>query len=103
MVRFGKVAGIVFEAESMLLLTVTLETGQGISEIRHEQVRRLCPEGDQAALDWQADQYTQETIGVDLGERGWEAIADAPSEPDTITGIGRSRIYTVRNLGWGAV
>ena len=57
-----------------------------------------------ADLVWHADQWTQETIGTTLAERGWEAIgagdlptADDLDEPGALP---RSAPYAVRNLSW---
>lgn len=100
--RFGKVSGYVVARDDALWLTVTLESGRGITTVRDERVVALCPDLGRASLDWQADQYTQETIGVDMAGDGWEAIAEEAPDSDELEGIGRSSIYTVRNLNWGS-
>lgn len=98
--RFGKVSGYVVARDDAIWLTVILESGRGITTIRDERVALLRPEVSRASLDWQADQYTQETIGVDMAGDGWEAIAEEAPAADDLAGIGRSSIYTVRNLSW---
>lgn len=101
--RFGRVEGVVAPvgegAEVRLRLTVYLETGARLEVVREETVRPLRPVTTAADLSWHADQLTQETIGTDLAERGWEAIGagEVPSpEPGALA---RSASYAVRNLG----
>jgi hypothetical protein len=100
-VRFGKVSGYVVARDDGLWLSVSLESGRGIKAIREELVPMLSETSETATLDWQADQYTQETIGVDLAEQGWEAIAEEAAITDHPESIGRSKLYTVRNLSGG--
>ncbi|MER3485519.1 MAG: hypothetical protein C4345_05655, partial [Chloroflexota bacterium] len=57
-----------------LRLTVTLETREGVRIVRQEVVPLLRPVVSPEDLIWHADQYAQETIGVDLAEEGWETI-----------------------------
>ena len=99
--RFGKVSGYVVARDDGLWLTVSLESGRGISIVRETLVPELDNGAEKATLDWQADQYTQETIGVDLAELGWEAIAEEEAISEHPGGIGRSKLYTVRNLSGG--
>ena len=80
---------------------VSLESGRGIKAVREELAPFLSPTQEIATLDWQADQYTQETIGVDLAKEGWEAIAEEAAISEHPEGIGRSKLYTVRNLSGG--
>jgi hypothetical protein len=98
--RFGRVEGLVeiveTEGERHLRLTVFLETAAGVMKVRDEVVPMLDPSGEAASLSWQADQYTQETIGVDLAREGWEVIG-AGEIPDLAPGeIARSASYAVR-------
>ena len=102
MVRFGRVEGIVepFEenGETRLRLTVYLETGSRLSVVREAVVRPMRPLTSVDDVLWHADQLTQETIGTDLAEDGWEAIGvgDAPApEPGALA---KSPAYAVRNL-----
>lgn len=101
--RFGRVEAFVVPAEDFsepmrLRLTVTLETREGVRIVRQEVVPLLRPVVSPEDLIWHADQYAQETIGVDLAEEGWETIGvDAwpvwePGAP------ARSPAYAVRNL-----
>ena len=101
--RFGRVEGVVVPiteaGETLLRLTVYLETGARLEVVRDEVVRPLRPLATADDLVWHADQLTQETIGTDLAEQGWEAIGagDLPApEPGALA---RSAAYAVRNLG----
>jgi hypothetical protein len=92
--KFGRVIGIVVPEGNLLRLTVTLESGGTVQAAREALVPILDPARD---LDWHADQYTQETIGIELAEMGWEAFA-AGDTPVPQPGIGQSPNYSVRNL-----
>jgi hypothetical protein len=106
--RFGRVEGIVTpierEGQLFLRLVVWLETGQRVETVREEDLPPLRAVAGYADLVWHADQWTQETIGTTLAERGWEAIgagdlpSEDPAEPDALP---RSAPYAVRNLTWG--
>ena len=100
--RFGRVEGIVEPVEeggeTRLRLTVYLDTGSRLSVVREAIVRPLRALETMDDIMWHADQLTQETIGTDLAELGWEAIGvgDAPPpEPDSLA---RSPSYAVRNV-----
>jgi hypothetical protein len=99
--RFARVAGHVVARDDTLELTVTLDTGRQIETVRSGSVPRLGGGGLTDDLNWQADQYTQETIGNELAEQGWEAIAEQPAT-ERHPGMGVSATYTVRNLGGAA-
>ena len=107
--RFGRVEGVVTPVESdgkvRLRLVVWLDTGHRIETVRDEVLAPLRAVADFADLVWHADQWTQETIGTTLAERGWEAIGagDLPSSGDTDdpAALPRSAPYAVRNLSWG--
>lgn len=92
--KFGRVIGIVVREGDLLRLTVTLESGGAVTSVRDALVPVLDTGQD---LDWHADQYTQETIGVELAEQGWEAFAQGDT-PVPQPGIGQSSSYSVRNL-----
>ena len=107
--RFGRVEGVVTPVETdgqvQLRLVVWLETGNRIETVREEVLAPLRDIDDVSDLIWHADQWTQETIGTILAERGWEAIGagDLPlrgdlDEPGVLP---RSAPYVVRNLSWG--
>lgn len=101
--RFGRVEGIVVpvedDGEARLHLTVYLEHGSRLDVVRDETVPLLRPLTTDADLLWHADQFTQETIGVDLAHQGWEPIgAGEPPIPEPGE-LARSASYTVRNLG----
>lgn len=108
--RFGRVEGVVTpldgaaEEAGLLRLVVWLDTGRRIETVREETLAALRPVNGFADLVWHADQWTQETIGTILAERGWEAIgagelpaAEELPEPGQLP---RSAPYTVRNLTW---
>ena len=107
--RFGRVEGMVepveAEGQTLLRLVVWLDTGHRLETVREEVLTPLRGIDDFADLIWHADQWTQETIGTTLAERGWEAIgagelpsADDGDEPGALP---RSASYAVRNLSWG--
>ena len=99
--RFGRVEGYVVPipgCDDLVHLTVTLETGKGIEMVRDEDVAVLRVGDDPATLAWQADQYTQETIGVHLAELGWEAIGVSDAPTVEANAPARSATYGVRNL-----
>ncbi len=106
--RFGRVEGVVtpviVDGCKLLRLVVWLDTGTRIETVRDELLTPLRDVDTFADLVWHADQWTQETIGTTLAERGWEAIgagdlpaADDPDEPGALP---RSAPYAVRNLAW---
>ena len=101
--RFGRVEGVVVpvvaEGETRLRLTVYLETGQRLEVVRDEVVPPLRPLAAAEDLIWHADQLTQETIGTDLAEQGWEAIGAGEVPPPEPGALARSAAYAVRNLG----
>lgn len=82
---------------------VWLDTGRRIETVRDEVLAPLRPVEGFADLEWHADQWTQETIGTTLSERGWEVIGagDVPSGDETEASlVPRSAPYAVRNLSW---
>jgi hypothetical protein len=106
--RFGRVEGVVTpinsDGKTLLRLVVWLDTGTRIETVREEILAPLRSVDDFADLVWHADQWTQETIGTTLAERGLEAIgacdlpaADDQDEPGALP---RSAPYAVRNLSW---
>jgi hypothetical protein len=107
--RFGRVEGVVTPVETggqpLLRVIVWLDTGQRIETVRDETLPPLHPVLGYADLAWHADQWTQETIGTTLAERGWEVIGagDFPDALDQPTpgSLPRSLPYAVRNLSWG--
>lgn len=98
--RFGRVEGLVEVVPGAdrdgLRLRVFLETNQGVLVVRDEVVAMLPAIEGAVGLSWQADQYTQETIGVELAMEGWEVIG-AGELPEVEEGeIARSASYAVR-------
>ncbi len=86
--RFGRVIGTVSipdcesapAADGLLRLVVVLDDGGRVETVRSELVPILEPPSGTIGLGWQADQYTQETIGNELALAGWEPIGLAPDE-----------------------
>ena len=101
--RFGRVEGVVVpvaeEGATVLRLTVYLETGSRLDVVRDEVVPPLRPLATAEDLIWHADQLTQETIGTDLAEQGWEAIGAGEVPAPEPGALARSASYAVRNLG----
>ena len=106
--RFGRVEGIVTpivrDGRTLLRLVVWLDTGSRIETVREEILVPVRGVSAFADLVWHADQWTQETIGTTLAERGWEAIGagDLPTtdDADEPGALPRSAPYAVRNLSW---
>lgn len=96
--RFGRITGYVVAYDNMLDLTVSLDDGRRIDTIRSGNVPALGSQDHPIDLDWQADQYTQETIGNELALLGWEVVAEEPSPPAP-NGSGISAAYLVRKTG----
>ena len=103
--RFARVSGTVRQLLDMdgaptgwLELRVALDTGSRVEQVRHERVATLAVPDGQDALAWQADQYTQETIGNELSLDGWEPLGVAPDDGDNRAAalIGSSPTYIVR-------
>jgi hypothetical protein len=100
--KFGRVEGlvdVVSEGETPgLRLRVFLETNQGVRIVRDDVVPALTDSDGAASLSWQADQYTQETIGVDLAAEGWEVIGASEVPVAEAGELARSASYAVRQL-----
>lgn len=99
--RFGQVEGVIeelFEQGTKLRLRVFLDTGNEWRTVRDEIVPVLTSQGQDGDLSWQVDQYTQETIGVDLAEEGWEVIGATAIPPSNPGELARSATYAVRLL-----
>ena len=100
--RFGRVVGMVVPTGTgegdPLRLVVHLESGQGVETVRDEVLPPLRPVQGRADLFWHADQWTQETVGVDLALRGWEPIGEGEEPADEPGSLPRSRVYAVRLL-----
>ena len=97
--RFMAVQGVGYWTEHWdpptLHILVTGDDRVRITTIRDERVRALMGlhEGD---LDWQVDQYTQETIGVTLAEQGWEVVSTTEGCQTGEAVVGTSPVYLVR-------
>lgn len=100
--RFGQVEGVIEELHTeqgiRLHLRVFLDTGSDWRTVRDEIVPVLRTGVRDADLSWQVDQYTQETIGVDLAEEGWEVIGASEIRAASPGEIARSATYAVRLL-----
>ena len=101
--RFGRVDGIVVLVETPdgpgLRLTVSLETSSRLTVIREETLQPVRPLGDPEALSWHADQWTQETIGIELALAGWEVVNGGEVPEPEPGALARSASYVVRHLG----
>ncbi len=100
--QFGRVQGYVREAGSgdagRLHLTVTLEANRTIKVVREETLAPLRALATFEDWVWHADQWTQETVGVDLAEQGWEVVGAGPV-PEGDEGLpASSAVYAVRKL-----
>lgn len=104
--RFGRVQGhgrqVLMHNETKVSLMVTLDTGHAASVVR-EEVLPWLEFGPPGEIEWQVDQYTQETIGTVLALEGWEPFAeDQTASPRSDDGLAHSAVYTVRNLSSAA-
>lgn len=101
--RFGRVEGFVRSEDGpegpVLVLTVSLETGRTVTVVREEHLAPLRPIHSTRDLSWHADQWTQETIGVDLAEAGWEVVGAGEVPVPEAGMVAASAAYAVRNLG----
>ena len=100
--QFGRVQGYVrlpiSAAAGTLQLTVTLEAGREVRTVREETLPQLRPITGPDDLIWHADQWTQETIGVDLALDGWEVVGAGPLPEADANVPASSAIYAVRRL-----
>ena len=100
--QFGRVQGYVRVAEpqveGQLHLTVTLEAGRTVTTVREETLAQLRPVSNPEDLAWHADQWTQETIGVDLALEGWEVVGAGPLPEVDAGSPASSAVYAVRKL-----
>jgi hypothetical protein len=98
--RFGRVEGVVVPAVAgSLRLTVYLDTGTQVEIVRDEIVPPVGPLQSQADWIWHADQYTQETIGIELARLGWEVVGAGQLPTPEPGALARSAAYAVRTLG----
>jgi hypothetical protein len=101
-VNFGRVEGVIEMVETAdgtrLHLVVTLESGDRFEIVRDELLPPLRPIESVDDLRWHADQWTQETIGVELAEQGWEPIGADETADDGPDELARSPRYAVRLL-----
>jgi hypothetical protein len=100
--RFGRVEGFVTPEAGpdglRLHLTVYLESGRSIDVVRDEWLEPVRDIEGPDDLTWHADQWTQETIGVDLAEQGWEVVGGGEVEQAAPGEVPKSATYAVRNL-----
>ena len=96
--RFARVSGYVVARNNMMELTVTLDDGRRVETVRTGSVAHLGNADQRDDLAWQADQYTQETIGNELALLGWEVVAEEPAT-SVVAGAGVSAAYLVRKTG----
>lgn len=101
MIQFGRVEGFLEESSTgnnRYRLRVVLETSRDWRVVRDEEIALSASPADRRDLTWQVDQYTQETIGVDLAEEGWEVIGGGELPTDEPAAVIRSATYAVRRL-----
>jgi hypothetical protein len=96
-VQFGRVFGfITLTSESEQWLTVILDTGRSLRNVRDEAVNPVLRSYDPV---WLADQLVQETIGNELSMEGWEVIGEDPDAGEREgehRAIARSSVWIVR-------
>lgn len=102
MVEFGRVQGVVEVVRGapdwVLRVTVSLETKGSVTRVRSEELPVVRSIDGIDDLAWHADQWTQETIGIELALAGWEVLGrDDGAAPDGEPAI-CSAIYPVRRL-----
>ena len=102
MVEFGRVQGVVEVIRGapdwLLRITVSLETKGAVTCVRAEDLPAVLPIAGPADLTWHADQWTQETVGIDLALEGWEVLG---RDDGAMSGHGPticSAVYPVRRL-----
>jgi hypothetical protein len=97
--RFGRVEGVAEPtASGRFHLRVILETAEAVTVVRDAIVPALLDTEEVSGSSWQVDQYTQETIGVDLAEQGWEVIGASDLPVADLGEVVRSASYAVRQL-----
>jgi hypothetical protein len=77
---FAHVTGTLIEDEGGFRILVTLDDRARVRTVRDERLDSLLRRHGRPDALWTADQLTQETIGTDLAEEGWEAVAAVESE-----------------------
>ncbi|MBA2753281.1 MAG: hypothetical protein H0U40_02305 [Chloroflexia bacterium] len=102
MVEFGRVQGVVEVVRGapdwVLRITVSLETRESVTRVRSEELPVVRPITGDEDLAWHADQWTQETIGIDLALSGWEVLGRADGATPGGGLSMSSAIYPVRRL-----
>jgi hypothetical protein len=101
-VEFGRVHGRAVEdsacADNQIRIVVVLETRNTVRTARDECVPRIAQLEPSQVLPWHADQYTQETIGVELASEGWEAISQVAGSDDRGSVDPATVTYVVRRV-----
>lgn len=102
--NFGYVEGLCVRIEdgsdTLVRVTVYLETNMGIEIIREvESVPDLRGDG-QIDLYWEADQWTQDTIVHQLMPRGWELLGAVDPPARDPAEVPRSPRYALRTTLW---
>lgn len=81
--QFADVIGSLFEGEDGYRLVVMLDKRSSAATVRDERIPQLLRKDGVPDRLWTVDQLTQETIGTDLAEEGWEAVAQREPGPRT--------------------
>jgi len=101
-VEFGRVQGVVEvvrgEPGSLLRITVSLETKGSVTRVRSDVLPAVRPIASTEDLAWHADQWTQETIGIDLALAGWEVLGRDDAAMASGSPAICSAVYPVRRL-----
>ena len=97
--RFMAVQGIGYWVQTgssrSIHIVVTGDDRRRVETIRDETVPALTgPHVDD--LDWQVDQYTQESIGVTLAAAGWEVFSTSERDELDNGALTSSPVYLVR-------
>jgi hypothetical protein len=78
-------------------MVVTLDDRARVRTVRDERISALLSHRGIPDAHWTADQFTQETIGTDLAEAGWEAISEVEAKQPDAPGPA-TVIYLVRRV-----
>jgi hypothetical protein len=107
--RFARVTGTIVPAGdpayapggggAVATLVVALDDGVRVTTVRSAVVPLLADPDGGDDLAWSADQYTQETLAVDLAEAGWEVVGQSGTDGIGSAGPVQSPTWLVRYAG----
>lgn len=84
--QFAHVIGTLIEDAAGYRILVTLDDRARVTTLRDDRIPALMRNGGVPDALWTVDQLTQETIGTDLAEQGWEALAAVETDVDAELG-----------------